>query len=116
MIGKKSYTIVVGKLNTAKLANFMEVDIFVLVGCPENTLVDSTQYYKPIITPYEMELACNTQRYWYNTIHYFLYMGNEVSIGTLTTVAAACTYILSLLWGLKGKATIKSANGRIELL
>lgn len=63
LLGKKSYTIVVGKLNTAKLANFMEVDIFVLVGCTENTLVDSTQYYKPIITPYELELACNTGRY-----------------------------------------------------
>ena len=25
----------------AKMANFMEVDVFVLVACPENTLIDS---------------------------------------------------------------------------
>ena len=30
-----------GKLNVAKMANFMEVDAFVLVACPENTLIDS---------------------------------------------------------------------------
>ena len=35
------YTIAVGKLNVAKMANFMEIDIFVLVACPENSLVDS---------------------------------------------------------------------------
>jgi len=38
---KKYYTIAVGKLNVAKMANFMEIDIFVLVACPENSLVDS---------------------------------------------------------------------------
>ena len=30
-----------GKLNVAKMANFMEMDVFVLVACPENTLIDS---------------------------------------------------------------------------
>ena len=62
--GKKSYTFVVGKLNVPKLANFMEVDVFVLVACPENTLLDSSEFYKPVVTPYEMELACNTDRQW----------------------------------------------------
>ena len=38
---KKSYTVAVGKLNPAKLANFMEVECFVLIACPENTLIDS---------------------------------------------------------------------------
>ena len=60
--GKKSYSIVVGKLNTAKLANFMEVDMFVLVSCSENSLIDSSEFYKPVITPYELELACNPDR------------------------------------------------------
>lgn len=35
------YTIAVGKLNVAKLANFMEIDVYVLVACPEASLVDS---------------------------------------------------------------------------
>lgn len=38
---KKSYTVAVGKLNPAKLANFIEVECFVLVACPENSMVDS---------------------------------------------------------------------------
>ena len=60
-VGKKSYTFVVGKLNVPKLANFMEVDIFVLVACPQNSLLDSKEFYKPVITPYEMEVACNRE-------------------------------------------------------
>ena len=62
--GKKSYTFVVGKLNVPKLANFMEVDVFVLVACPQNTLVDSKEFLKPVVTPYEMEVACNQAREW----------------------------------------------------
>ena len=38
---KKSYTISVGKLNPSKLANFLEIECFVLVACPENSLIDS---------------------------------------------------------------------------
>lgn len=45
---KKSYTVAVGKLNPAKLANFMEVECFVLVACPENTLIDSKVGLHPV--------------------------------------------------------------------
>lgn len=38
-----------GKLNVAKMANFMEVDVFVLVACPENTLIDSQVQQKLLI-------------------------------------------------------------------
>jgi diphthamide biosynthesis protein 2 len=38
---KKSYTISVGKLNSAKLANFPEIECFVLVACSENSLIDA---------------------------------------------------------------------------
>lgn len=62
--GKKSYMLSMGKLNPAKLANFPEVDIFVLVACPENSLLDSSEFYRPIITPDEMEVACNPAREW----------------------------------------------------
>lgn len=36
---KKSYTISVGKLNPAKLANFLEVECFVYVACVESAIV-----------------------------------------------------------------------------
>jgi diphthamide biosynthesis protein 2 len=39
--GKKPYTISVGKLNPAKLANFAEIECFVFVACPENSIIES---------------------------------------------------------------------------
>ncbi|KAM9333330.1 2-(3-amino-3-carboxypropyl)histidine synthase subunit 2 [Pholidichthys leucotaenia] len=62
--GKKSYMFAMGKLNVPKLANFLEIDIFVLIACPENLLLDSSEFYKPVVTPFEMELACNKKREW----------------------------------------------------
>ncbi|XP_074642007.1 2-(3-amino-3-carboxypropyl)histidine synthase subunit 2-like [Tubulanus polymorphus] len=62
--GKRSYTFVLGKLNVAKMANFLEIDAFVLVACAENSLIDSKEFYRPIATPYEVELACNRNREW----------------------------------------------------
>ncbi|KAI9542857.1 Diphthamide biosynthesis protein 2 [Dissostichus eleginoides] len=62
--GKKSYLFAMGKLNVPKLANFLEIDIFVLIACPENSLLDSSEFYKPVVTPFEMEVACNRKREW----------------------------------------------------
>ncbi|XP_008436556.1 2-(3-amino-3-carboxypropyl)histidine synthase subunit 2 [Poecilia reticulata] len=62
--GKKSYMFAMGKLNVPKLANFLEIDIFVLIACPENSLLDSSEFYKPVVTPFEMEVACNRKREW----------------------------------------------------
>ena len=55
--GKKSYLFVVGKINAAKVANFSEIGGWVVVGCWESSLIDSKEFYKPIITPFELELA-----------------------------------------------------------
>ncbi|CAD6233875.1 GSCOCG00007369001-RA-CDS, partial [Cotesia congregata] len=38
----KSYIFSVGKPNPAKLANFAEVDAFVVIACPENEIFDSS--------------------------------------------------------------------------
>lgn len=55
---KKSYTIVVGKLNPAKLANFAEIEGWVVVGCWESGLIeDDASYWRPVVTPFEMEVA-----------------------------------------------------------
>ncbi|XP_074858624.1 2-(3-amino-3-carboxypropyl)histidine synthase subunit 2 [Carettochelys insculpta] len=62
--GKRSYTLAMGKLSPAKLANFLEVDVFVLVACPQNSLLDSKDFHRPVVTPYELELACNPARQW----------------------------------------------------
>ena len=52
--GRASYTFVVGKINPAKLANFAEVDCFILVACPEHSLLeDDREFPTPVITPLE---------------------------------------------------------------
>ncbi len=56
--GKKSYTIVVGKLNPAKLANFSEIEGWVVIGCWESGIIeDDSEYWRPVVTPFEMEVA-----------------------------------------------------------
>lgn len=60
--GKKSYVFVVGKLNSAKLANFAEIGGWVVIGCWESSLVDSADFYKPVITPFELEIALTRER------------------------------------------------------
>ncbi|PWY91253.1 diphthamide biosynthesis protein Dph2 [Aspergillus heteromorphus CBS 117.55] len=64
--GKKSYLFVVGKLNAAKVANFSEIGGWVVIGCWESSLVDSKDFWKPVITPSELELTLkgDTERVW----------------------------------------------------
>ncbi|RLN96912.1 hypothetical protein BBJ28_00003376 [Nothophytophthora sp. Chile5] len=64
MSGRKSYLFVVGKVNVPKLANYAEIDAFVLVACQQNALMDSKEFYKPIVTPYELQLALSTTEEW----------------------------------------------------
>jgi len=57
-IGRTSYTFAVGKINPAKLANFAEIDCFVLVACPEHSLLDNDrEFHTPVITPLELSMA-----------------------------------------------------------
>lgn len=64
--GKKSYTFVVGKLNAAKVANFSEVEGWVVIGCWESSLLESSDFYRPIVTPFELEMAMtdDKERVW----------------------------------------------------
>ena len=48
----------------AKLANFPEIDVFVLVACTELTFIDSKEFLQPVVTPWELEIACNRDLEW----------------------------------------------------
>jgi diphthamide biosynthesis protein 2 len=64
---KHVYTFLVGKLTPSKLANFAEVDVFILVGCPESSLLDlneSSKFFKPIAIPFEAILALDEEYSW----------------------------------------------------
>ncbi|KAJ0182801.1 hypothetical protein K1T71_002170 [Dendrolimus kikuchii] len=67
--GKKSYIVSVGKPNVAKLANFPEIEIYVMIACPENDLYNTRDFYTPIVYPYELEVALNSNREQYFTNH-----------------------------------------------
>lgn len=64
--GKKSYTFVVGKINAAKVANFSEVGGWIVIGCWESSLIESKDFWKPIITPFELQLTLkdDSERVW----------------------------------------------------
>lgn len=64
--GKKAYTFVVGKVNAAKVANFSEVSGWVVIGCWESSLIGSGEFWKPLITPFELGIALkgDEERVW----------------------------------------------------
>uniref|UniRef100_A0A0R0HCD5 2-(3-amino-3-carboxypropyl)histidine synthase subunit 2 n=1 Tax=Glycine max TaxID=3847 RepID=A0A0R0HCD5_SOYBN len=67
--GKKAYTLVMGRPNPAKLANFPEFDfyqcdVFLYVSCAQTALLDSKEYLAPVITPFEAMIAFNRGSQW----------------------------------------------------
>ncbi|XP_021292568.1 2-(3-amino-3-carboxypropyl)histidine synthase subunit 2 [Herrania umbratica] len=65
--GKKAYTLVMGRPNPAKLANFPECDVFIYVSCAQTALLDSKEFLAPVITPFEAMLAFNRGSQWTGT-------------------------------------------------
>lgn len=57
--GIKTQIISVGRINPAKLANFLEIDCFIMIGCPFNNMYTSKDFYKPIVSVFEAEMALN---------------------------------------------------------
>lgn len=64
--GKKHYIFVVGKPNVAKLANFENIDIWCILGCDHQGIIidQNSEYFKPIVTPYELLLALGDEFSW----------------------------------------------------
>lgn len=65
--GRKSYLVVVGKVNVEKVANFSEVEVWVGVGCWEQGIVGSEsgrEFYRPVITPFELTMALDKEKPW----------------------------------------------------
>jgi len=60
LLGKSYQVLYIGKLNVAKIANFADIDMFVMIGCGKSmdfvTQVQN-EYFKPIITPFELKTS-----------------------------------------------------------
>jgi hypothetical protein len=67
---KEYHIFMMGKINVPKLANFPEIEMFVIIACPETSLIDRNEFGRPIITPFELELAF--VKYKFHMISYLL--------------------------------------------
>lgn len=66
---KKLYVLSIGKLNEAKLSNFAsDIDAFIMLSCPFGIVLDSTEYYKPIVSMFEAEIALNSSKEWFASV------------------------------------------------
>uniref|UniRef100_A0A0K8TC89 Uncharacterized protein n=1 Tax=Lygus hesperus TaxID=30085 RepID=A0A0K8TC89_LYGHE len=77
---RKCFIISVGKPTVAKLSNFPEIDVFVMVSCNEGSYIDNKEVIVPIVTLLEIELAFNENRTWDDPISSdfsFLLQGGE---------------------------------------
>lgn len=45
------------KLNEPKLKNFSEIDAYVVLSCPASSFFDYKDFYKTVLTPYELGIA-----------------------------------------------------------
>jgi diphthamide biosynthesis protein 2 len=64
---KKLYVFSIGKINEAKLSNFSgDIDAFILLSCPFGIILDSSDFFKPIVSLFEAEIALNADRSWFS--------------------------------------------------
>ncbi len=60
--GKKGYLLALEHIGP-ELVDFYPVDAYVNTACPRIAIDDSTRYGKPLITPFELEVALGEQRW-----------------------------------------------------
>lgn len=55
--GKKFYEVLVGKINEPKLKNFQLIDLYILVACPEQSIIEFKKFNTHCVTPHEAFMA-----------------------------------------------------------
>jgi diphthamide biosynthesis protein 2 len=83
------YTFAVGKINGAKLANFGEIDCYILVACSETSLLDyERDLHVPVITPLELDVALGNSEWGDYTLDYNDFLANAKIRGEAATTTA----------------------------
>ncbi|KAL6733337.1 hypothetical protein Aduo_003989 [Ancylostoma duodenale] len=62
--GKRLYVISVGKVNVPKLSNFADIEAFILLSCPFGVILDSSDFFRPVLSMFEAEMALNPSKSW----------------------------------------------------
>ena len=60
---KKSQIFIMGRLNEAKLCNFMEIDIYCLISNENVSIIKPKTFHVPIVTPFELEIGLNARNW-----------------------------------------------------
>lgn len=55
--GKKFYEVLIGKINEPKLRNFQFIDLYVIIACPEMSMVDFKRFNVHVVSPHEALMA-----------------------------------------------------------
>ena len=58
----------INNITEAKLGNFPDIEVFVILSCPNHSIYTEKEFYRLIITPYELELALDSERKWENSV------------------------------------------------
>ena len=65
-VNKKLYVLSIGKINEPKLSNFAnDIDCFILLSCPFGVILDTNDFFKPIVSLFEAEIALNPGKEWF---------------------------------------------------
>ncbi|GMH91670.1 hypothetical protein TrST_g13833 [Triparma strigata] len=75
--GRTCYVFMVGKVNVAKLGNYGEIEAFVLVACPENSLLESSDFHVPVVTPWELEVGLGVREWGGYTVEFEDYLKED---------------------------------------
>lgn len=65
---KKYYMVAMNNITEAKLGNFPDIEVFVILSCSNHSLYAEKDLYRIVITPYELELVLNDGKEWENSI------------------------------------------------
>lgn len=49
--------VMIDNLSEAKLGNFPEIEVYVIISCYNSAIIDEKQYYKLMITPFDLLFA-----------------------------------------------------------
>lgn len=64
---KKFYEILIGKINEPKLKNFQFIDLYVIVACPQMSIVSFNKWNMHVVTPHEALIALDPNNYQWNS-------------------------------------------------
>ncbi|KAH7720310.1 diphthamide biosynthesis protein 2 [Aphelenchoides avenae] len=112
---KKLYVFSVGKINEAKLSNFSaDIDVFVLLTCPFGIILDASDFFKPIVSLFEAEVALNSDRSWFSGAGWTAQFGDfcKESIGAFDEEAADVSLVSGKVRAAKAASSESEVNAQ----